>query len=93
MKIKWSPDAKRDIVRLYKFIREANEHAADKALELIYDEAGLLGRHPEVGRMHDMDKSIRIWMFQFGKSGYVMYYKIYADHILISRIWHGREDH
>lgn len=39
-----------------------------------------------------MKGAIRNAFIRFGRSGYVARYKVEADTVLLTRIWHGKED-
>jgi plasmid stabilization system protein ParE len=92
MKLKWSDIAKDDIDRLYSFIYDVNPDAADNALSLIFEEANRLIANPHIGRVKGDNKSMREWLFRFGKRGYIINYKLYENTVLITRIWHAREN-
>lgn len=93
MKLIWSKPARHDLTRLYEFIAEANVIAADKALDLIFEEADRLAKHPEIGRVMDGGNSERQWIFKFGSKGYAINYQLYEDVVYIARVWHASENH
>ncbi len=92
MKLEWSKQAREDLQRLYSFLADKNIDAAEKALDLIFQEADLLTQHPEIGRLYVPDDTFREWPFQFGRRGYVIRYEITEDTVIIYQIWHSREN-
>jgi plasmid stabilization system protein ParE len=45
---------------------------------------------PELGK--EIGDGYRQLVLRHGKSGYVIHYRVLSDTILITRIWHGREE-
>jgi len=88
--IRMSMAAQRDRLRLAVFLAENNPTAARRAAEAIIDGIAALGDHPFRGRV-DAD-GLRELMIPFGQSGYVARYSVHADHIVIARVFHMRED-
>jgi len=88
-----SPAALEDIERLRSFLDAVNPDAATRALELIWKAIDRLSELPSLGRPTEED-GIRQIVVRFGSSGYIMRYVIIAESrdILITRLWHGREE-
>lgn len=90
--IVFSPDAASDIERLRTFLDEHDPGAAQRALSAIWTAMERLQEFPKSG-WPTKDNAIRQIIVRFGSSGYVVRYSILpTDYILITRIWHGRED-
>jgi plasmid stabilization system protein ParE len=87
-----SPDAIEDIERLRSFLDQNNPDAARRALALIWTAIDRLQEYPDLG-MPTGDADIRQIVVRFGASGYIVRYASLPEdgHILITRIWHGRE--
>jgi plasmid stabilization system protein ParE len=87
------PEADADIDRLFDFLFKENPPAAEKAMLLIDEGASKLERFPELGVSMDDDTGRRELFIPFGKSVYVLRYRLYHEQnkIVILRVWHGRE--
>lgn len=84
-----TPEARLDLLRVGDFLAETNPNAALRAVELIKDRMRSLRHHP--ARTPGTD-SMRELLIRFGQSGYVVRYAILEDQIVVSRIFHMRED-
>jgi plasmid stabilization system protein ParE len=90
--ILFSPKAVEDVERLRVFLDRNNPDAARRALASIWAAIDRLQEFPDLG-MPTPDADIRQIVVRFGGSGYIIRYSALPDerHILITRIWHGRE--
>lgn len=91
--VRWSKSAINDLVRLKSFIEPKNPKAAQKSIELLQKTANLLEATPLLG-VELGDGSHRRELYPpFGKSGYVVRYRIHKrkKYVLILRIWHSKE--
>ena len=88
-----SPAALEDFERLRSFLGAANPDAATRALGLIWKAIDQLSEFPSLGKPTQED-GIRQIVIRFGSSGYIVRYVIVAESgdILITRLWHGREE-
>jgi len=85
------PEADRDFDRLYDFLEPKNPDAAKNAVQTIRRGARQLVDNPEMGvRLEDSD--YREFYVRFGRSAYVLRYRIEDDTVYLTRIWHGREN-
>lgn len=88
----WSPEALRDVQRLYRFLAVHNLDAAKRAVKAIRQEVKVLEHQPAIGRpMQDMDPEYREWLIHFADSGYVALYRLAGDGVLILAVRHQRE--
>jgi plasmid stabilization system protein ParE len=88
----WSPQALRDVQRLYRFLAEHNLDAAKRAVKAIRQEVKVLAHQPAIGRpMQDMEPEYREWLIDFGDSGYVALYRLAGDEVAILAVRHQRE--
>lgn len=88
----WSPQALRDVQRLYRFLAVHNLDAAKRAVKAIRQEIKILEQQPAIGRpMQDMEPEYREWLIDFGDSGYVALYRLAGDEVLILAVRHQRE--
>jgi plasmid stabilization system protein ParE len=90
-KIIWSVAASRDIIRLRSFIEQHNHNAARRAAEAIKNAPSVLMEFPLIGKLVEgrQEREISI---PFGKSGYIMRYRLDANTVVILRVWHDLED-
>lgn len=94
MTIVFLPEAEDDIDRLYNFLIERNPIAAQKAMLAIDEGLDLLKESPRIGIEMQDRPGVRELFVRFGKSAYVLRYRI-ADEsgtLVVIRVWHGRED-
>jgi len=88
----WSPQALRDVQRLYRFLAVHNLDAAKRAVKAIRQEVQVMEHHPTIGRpMPDMEPAYREWLIAFGDSGYVALYRLVNDEVVILAVRHQRE--
>ncbi|MGC4060022.1 MAG: type II toxin-antitoxin system RelE/ParE family toxin [Aquabacterium sp.] len=88
----WSPQALRDVQRLYRFLAVHNLDAAKRAVKAIRQEVKVLEHQPAIGRpMQDMEPEYREWLIDFGDSGYVALYRLAGDDVAILAVRHQRE--
>ena len=93
MKLAFLPEALEDIDRLYEFLIDENPIAAQKAMLAIDEEIALLLENPYLGIEMDHGADYRQLFVPFGKSAYVLRYRIHAERetLVVVRVWHGRE--
>ena len=92
--IKWLPDASRDVARLREFIKKDNPVAAKKAGQRILGAVKILIKNPEAG-MPSPDEDCELFRdlyAPFGQGGYTIRYRIQQHTIVITRVWHSREE-
>lgn len=88
----WSPQALRDVQRLYRFLALHNLDAAQRAVKTIRQEVKVLEQQPAIGRpMRDMEPEYREWLIDFGDSGYVALYRLAGEAVVILAVRHQRE--
>lgn len=81
--------ARADFDRLHAFLAGKSPRSARRAVQRIIEGIELLALFPQSGVV--VKDNIRSAFIRFGRSGYVVRYKLEADTVLITRIWHGRE--
>lgn len=79
-----------DLTRLEEFIAVESRRQAARAISRILRGLQNLRRFPEMGR--DIGGGFRQLVLRHGKSGYVIHYRVADDAVVITRIWHGKED-
>jgi toxin ParE1/3/4 len=87
--IRFSVAARADQQRLLDFIREKSPNAATHAYDTLLGAFDQLIEFPLSGRAVG---SSRIYVTRFGQGGYVIKYRVYGDVVVISRIFHSREN-
>lgn len=93
MNLVFLPEALTDIDRLYDFLIAKNPIAAQKAMLAIDEGISLLLENPRLGIEMDHNAAVRQLFVPFGKSAYVLRYRIDGsrDTLVVVRVWHGRE--
>lgn len=89
-KIVYSRRADADLARLEEFIAAESRRSAARAIARILRGLQNLERFPEMGR--DVGEGYRELILRYGKSGYVIRYRVTDHTVVITRIWHGKED-
>ena len=82
--VRYAPEAIRDLQRLREFLRPLNPVAAKRASERIRNSLQVLGHRRHIGRpIEELPDEFREWVIEFGDSGYLVRYRIYADSVTI----------
>ncbi len=91
--IKWRRKAIKDIERFYTFLSEKDLRAAKQSSLIIIEGAKRLETSPRIGRSMADDTERRELVIQFGSGAYVIRYFLEKNKdIVITRIWHNREN-
>ncbi|MET0544998.1 MAG: type II toxin-antitoxin system RelE/ParE family toxin [Caulobacterales bacterium] len=85
------PAARRDLARLERHLQRKSPRAALRMFMTLSTQILSLGDQPFKGRQ-GRAPDLRELVVQFGKSGYVVRYRVTDDSVIIIRIWHGLED-
>lgn len=91
MKLVLTSGAERDVLRLYDFLEPKDPHAARDAIRTIRKGARLLEDHPKIGKRIE-NTEYRELIVPFGRNAYILSYRIEKETVLVTRIWHSRED-
>lgn len=89
-KAKIRPAARRDIKRLAAFLAEAPPEISEELIRRLEARIDWLTRFPFLGR--PLRSGLRESSVRYGKSVYVLRYKVDDNQISIVRIWHAREN-
>ena len=81
--------ARADLIRLRQFIASESKAAAALAIQRLLSGVRLLRDFPELGVA--VRKPFRHLILPYGRSAYVVRYRVTKEEIVIVRIWHGRE--
>ena len=88
----WSPQALRDVQRLYRFLACKNLESAKRAVTAIRQGVNVLSLQPGMGRpVEDMENEFRDWIIDFGDGGYVARYRIDGQQLIILAVRHRKE--
>ena len=88
----WSPQALRDVQRLYRFLASKNLESAQRAVTAIRQGVNVLSLQPGMGRpVEDMENEFRDWIIDFGDGGYVARYRIDGQQVIILAVRHRKE--
>ena len=88
----WSPQALRDVQRLYRFLAAKNTDAARRAVSSIRKGIKVIELQPGIGRpIADMEPEYREWLIEFGASGYVAKYRLDGDSAVVLAVRHQKE--
>jgi plasmid stabilization system protein ParE len=89
--VSWLPEAMADLERHFEFLNERNPDAASRAVRAILAAGSSLAQSPDRGTAIPDTSQRKLRVF-FGKSGYVLYYRVQAQQVFILRVHHGREN-
>ena len=88
----WSPQALRDVQRLYRFLASKNLESAKRAVTAIRQGVNVLSLQPGMGRpVEDMENEFRDWIIDFGDGGYVARYRIDGQQLIILAVRYQKE--
>ena len=88
----WSPQALRDVQRLYRFLASKNLESAKRAVTAIRQGVNVLSLQHGMGRpVEDMENEFRDWIIDFGDGGYVARYRIDGQQVIILAVRHRKE--
>jgi plasmid stabilization system protein ParE len=91
-RLKWSPQALRDVARLHQFLAPKSEQAAQRAVKTIRQGVKTLGKQPEIGHpVEELPPEYREWVIEFGQGAYIARYHYDGKQVVILAVRHGRE--
>lgn len=91
MRVRWTTEARSDLVRLHGFLAAVNRQAATRAVQrLRAAPERLLQDHPRLGSRLDQfsPREVR----RLFVDDYELRYEIHGDTIMVANIWHTREN-
>jgi plasmid stabilization system protein ParE len=91
MRVRWTAEARSELVRLYEFLAPVNRRAAARAVQSLQSApARLLRDNPRIGtRVAEFNPHEVRRLFV---GDYELRYEILGEVIIIVRLWHTRED-
>jgi toxin ParE1/3/4 len=81
--------ARRDVLRIWAYIADDSEAAADRFVDLLIQHFQLLGDSPHIGRQRD---ELRAGYRSFPVGDYLILYQIGQPGVRIMHVVHGRRD-
>ena len=88
----WSPQALRDVQRLYRFLAKKDTDAARRAAKAIRSGLKIVAKQSGLGRPADaMEAEYREWPIDFGDTGYIALYRCEGDLVTVVAVRHQRE--
>jgi plasmid stabilization system protein ParE len=91
LRVELRPAAECDLDRLAQFMAALDERAADRRERWLRETIRKIGVRPLIGRPGP-DSSLRERVLRYGKSSYLVRYQVTAESVIVTRIWHGKED-
>jgi toxin ParE1/3/4 len=88
LKVIWSPAARTDLEEVWRYIATDSVNAATLVENRIIDAVDGLGAFPETGRR--VGNGLR--QLVVARTGYLIIYRVRAEHIEIARVWHGARE-
>lgn len=88
----WTPPARTDVQRLYRFLSSRDADAARRAAKAIRAGVRILAHQPRIGRpVENLDPGFREWLTDFGDCGHVALYRFDEETIAILAERHQKE--
>lgn len=92
-KVRFTPEAEDDLLRLYEFLAAKNPAAAGRALHAIESALQLLAITPYTcRRAGPPSPALRELLIPFGAAGYVALFEIETSTVTVLAVRHQRED-
>ncbi len=88
MRIRWSPEAADDLARIVERIHRNNPVAASEVAQILFDGIESLTDFPNKGRIGRLNGSREL---VFSPLPYIAVYRVQAETIQISRIYHAAQ--
>lgn len=89
-RVELRPAARRDMLRFERFLNRHSPRAALRMFNLVTARILSLAEHPL--KAPEREHGLRELYVKFGKSAYVIRYRVTDDAVIISRVWHGRQN-
>ena len=90
MRVRWTVEARSDLVRLYDFLAPVNPAAAARVVQSLRSAPRPLRDHPRIGRRLDRYRPREVRRMVIGD--YELRYEVLRDAVIVLNIWHTRED-
>ncbi|EJL37102.1 plasmid stabilization system protein [Caulobacter sp. AP07] len=87
--VEFGPRARRDLIKLRRWLVNRAPSATNRAIDLILERASQLAEYSDLGRRKT--HGMRELYVPFGAHAYVLQYRVERDAVVIVRIRHGLE--
>jgi plasmid stabilization system protein ParE len=91
-RVELRPSAEKDLIRLAKFVAKFSAPAGERRAKAIDTFLASLGAEPFKGAPRGANAAFRQAVFRVGKATYVVRYRVTPKAVVITRIWHGRQN-
>ena len=91
MKLEWSAEARADLDRFERFLRDRYPHLAPVVAKSIIDAAHVLEEHPKLGRPIAGRDQYRQMVLRVLNATYIFQYRYDGARLTMLRVFHGRE--
>jgi plasmid stabilization system protein ParE len=89
-RVELRPAARRDMLRFERSLNRRSPRAALRMFNLVT--ARILSLADQPLKAPEREHGLRELYVKFGKSAYVIRYRVIDDAIVITRVWHGRQN-
>lgn len=90
MRVRWTVEARSDLVRLHHSLAPVNRGAAARIVQSLRAAPGPLREHPRLGGRLNRYSPREVRRIIVGD--YELRYEIAGDSVIVLNIWHTRED-
>lgn len=88
--VEFTEIARHDLLEAWLYLAEVNLRAADKMLDVIEQQASILGSQPLMGRARpELDEDVRSWPTS---SPYILFYRVSEQGVTVLRVLHHSRD-
>jgi plasmid stabilization system protein ParE len=84
------PAARRDMLRFERYLNRHSPRAAVRMFNLVTSRIVSLAEMPFKGV--ERPAGMRELVVKFGRSAYVVRYRVTDDTVIVTRVWHGRQN-
>jgi toxin ParE1/3/4 len=85
-----APSARVDLLEIWEYVSRRSEDRANELLSSFREAFDLLVEYPEMGRQREGTPES---VFSFVHEGYLVFYRLFAEHVEIIRVLHGSRDY
>ncbi|MBI1948396.1 MAG: type II toxin-antitoxin system RelE/ParE family toxin [Deltaproteobacteria bacterium] len=89
MRLRWSKEARADLIEARRFVAENNPRAASRLAARIVDAVEHLERNPQMGRAGFLPGTRELVV---ATTPYIVIYEVLPDQVSILGVVHGRRD-
>ena len=90
MRIRYTTQARDDLVEIHSYIANENRVAAAKVIRTIREQIRILVDHPHIGRRGQIDGTRELIISHYP---YILAYRVIGETIEIVTVWHTARDY